>query len=399
MADRLAAARPRHSNDWPCPLRPGYRCCRGARWPLASRSASRSATAAPPSSMVWPARGAWSPTPGRRRAARLEHWSTPPTCPCWCCVPATSPFAERWPGRCGPTVSWWCASRALAGRRRPRRGPRGASASRARGGSGDRPGRRRRLARLPTPSWAGAWAARGGMTSLADAVHALVVLPTRTSTWLAQPGATRSGPTRCSTGRHWRRSSRPWSPAERPRAAGNAGRRPGDQRGDGQRRPRRVGRAPGAARAMRPRPRRRAGGAPHRARGRPAGATHRPVEPDRRRPAAGRVPGPRRRAPPRPRRTLRSPSAASAPAGLPSTRSRPPTWSSCCAGWSRARANVVVSGRTGVGQDDAAQRVGGRGAEPASASSRSRTPPSCDCPATTWCGWRPGPPTPKATAR
>ena len=56
--------------------------------------------------------------------------------------------------------------------------------------------------------------------------------------------------------------------------------------------------------------------------------------------------------------------------------------------------NIVVSGGTGRRQDHAAQRPRRAASRPASGSSRSRTPPSCGCPARTSCGSRPGPPTP-----
>ena len=70
-----------------------------------------------------------------------------------------------------------------------------------------------------------------------------------------------------------------------------------------------------------------------------------------------------------------------------------------CEACVRGRLNIVVSGGTGIRQDDAAQRALAASSRTTSASSRSRTRPSCSCSRSTWCGSSRGRRTSRARAR
>ena len=174
---------------------------------------------------------------------------------------------------------------------------------------------------------------------------------------------------------------------------------PDRRRGHGQRAGAGVGRARRAAGARPACVRVRGGAAPRdRADPRAAGAARRRGGAAVRRAAAGRLAGQRRRSR-RSRSTARcSRSGASARARLRARRtwSRAGRWPRRCAtssrARSRARCNVLVSGGTGSGKTTTLNALSGFIGRATSASSRSRTPPSCGCASRTSCGSRRGPP-------
>ena len=72
---------------------------------------------------------------------------------------------------------------------------------------------------------------------------------------------------------------------------------------------------------------------------------------------------------------------------------RPRRWPTCSRACVRGRLNILISGGTGTGKTTTPERAVLVPAAPTSASSPSRTRPSCSCTRSTCCGWSPGRPT------